>query len=285
MSSQSIPYSQLVSPGPCSSSGRKRFHSPSRLRALAHLHQDLAGRRPPGAPPVERRDRLGLDRHHVLVHELADALAQFCDAVRRSEIHASETICRCLIPEIAIGIRYIWLDHFPPIQWSTHARLAGDRGKEPGSAPRRAARAGRLARPQALARPLPRRRRRPQLPGALPRRSSEHLADPLGPDRRHRLPRPRPLRRRRPRDPRPRPRGAPESAAARRRASTARARPSRSRRRRSTACSTSATSRRSPCTPTPRRCSQMGAYMVEPDGTLTRHSIDHTQELRPLEVS
>lgn len=30
---------------------------------------------------------------------------------------------------------------------------------------------------------------------------------------------------------------------------------------------------------------QMGAYMVEPDGTLTRHTIDHTQELRPLEVS
>ena len=30
---------------------------------------------------------------------------------------------------------------------------------------------------------------------------------------------------------------------------------------------------------------QMGAYMVETDGTLTRHTIDHTQELRPLEVS
>ena len=29
MSSQSIPYSQLVRPGPCSSSGRKRFQSPS----------------------------------------------------------------------------------------------------------------------------------------------------------------------------------------------------------------------------------------------------------------
>ena len=29
MSSQSIPYSQLVSPGPCSSSGRNRFHRPS----------------------------------------------------------------------------------------------------------------------------------------------------------------------------------------------------------------------------------------------------------------
>ncbi len=29
MSSQSIPYSQLVRPGPCSSSGMKRFHRPS----------------------------------------------------------------------------------------------------------------------------------------------------------------------------------------------------------------------------------------------------------------
>jgi hypothetical protein len=30
---------------------------------------------------------------------------------------------------------------------------------------------------------------------------------------------------------------------------------------------------------------QMGAYLVEPDGTLTRHTITHEQELRPLEVS
>ena len=30
---------------------------------------------------------------------------------------------------------------------------------------------------------------------------------------------------------------------------------------------------------------QMGAYLVEPDGTLTRHTITQEQELRPLEVS
>ena len=31
IASQSIPYSQLVSPVPCSSSGRNMFHSPSAL--------------------------------------------------------------------------------------------------------------------------------------------------------------------------------------------------------------------------------------------------------------
>ena len=76
ISSQSRPYSQLVSPGPKRSSGMKRFQSPSRLRLLADLDQDL---RVGDAGPdlgVERLHDLPLVRVDLGVHEVEDALAQ-----------------------------------------------------------------------------------------------------------------------------------------------------------------------------------------------------------------
>ena len=42
ISSQSIPYSQLVSPAPCSSSGRNRFQSPS-ARAFSRIPTMISG--------------------------------------------------------------------------------------------------------------------------------------------------------------------------------------------------------------------------------------------------
>jgi hypothetical protein len=48
ISSQSRPYSQLVSPGPKRSSGMKRFHSPS-PRAFSRISTRIFGKGTPGA--------------------------------------------------------------------------------------------------------------------------------------------------------------------------------------------------------------------------------------------
>jgi hypothetical protein len=67
--------------GPVLLVGQKQVPEPFRLRPLAHLHDD---RRVGDARPdllVERLHGLPLDRQHVLVHELADALAEGLDAV------------------------------------------------------------------------------------------------------------------------------------------------------------------------------------------------------------
>ena len=47
ISSQSIPYSQLVRPAPCSSSGRKRFQRPS-ARAFSRIPTMISGYATPG---------------------------------------------------------------------------------------------------------------------------------------------------------------------------------------------------------------------------------------------
>ena len=87
ISSQSIPYSQLVSPGPKRSSGRNRFQRPSafaRSRSSTRI-SGYGDARPHLA--VERLDGLALDGIDVLLHELADAVEEGRDAVRRCEIH------------------------------------------------------------------------------------------------------------------------------------------------------------------------------------------------------
>ena len=74
-------------PGAESSSGRNRFQSPSRLRALAQLDQDLGvgtpGRTSLSSASIASRS----DRIHVLRHELADAIKELGHSVRRCEIH------------------------------------------------------------------------------------------------------------------------------------------------------------------------------------------------------
>ena len=266
MSSQSIPYSQLVRPGPCSSSGRKRFHSPSafaRSRSSTMIVRVGDARaRPPRRARACASASTGID---VLVHELADALAEVLDAVGRREVHRRGDYRQYLIGYSAIlSTNFIDYGSTRP---RTHLR--------------RAVRDRRVAGAQALARAVPRRRRRPQLPGALPRRAALHLADPLGPDRRHRLPRPRPLRRRGARDPRARARGAP--APRRRRREVREYGPGET-----FTIEASEIHRVVHVGDEPALTvhayspplTRMGAYMVEDDGTLTRHSVSHETELR-----
>ena len=88
ISSQSIPYSQLVSPGPKLLVRQEEVPEPLALRALAQLDQDLAGRgRPARTSSSSASHRLALDGIHVLLHELADAVEELGDSVRRCEVH------------------------------------------------------------------------------------------------------------------------------------------------------------------------------------------------------
>ncbi len=81
MTSHSIPYSQLVNPGPKRSSGKNRFQSPS-SRARRRSSTRISGYGTPGRDlAVERVERLALDRIHVLFCELPDAVAQRGDPV------------------------------------------------------------------------------------------------------------------------------------------------------------------------------------------------------------
>ena len=81
MISQSGAYSRLVSPAPCSLSGRNRFHSPA-ARAFGFSSSTIARRLPAiavGDLAVERR----LVRIDVLVHERGQTPLQVND-LRRS---------------------------------------------------------------------------------------------------------------------------------------------------------------------------------------------------------
>ena len=87
ISSQSSPYSQLVSPGPKRSSGMKRFQSPSafafsrtstRIWRVGDAGADLG---------VERLHDLPLLRVDLGVHEVEDALAQRRDLGAGVEVH------------------------------------------------------------------------------------------------------------------------------------------------------------------------------------------------------
>ena len=85
MTSQSIPYSQLVSPTPISSSGMKRFHRPSAF-AFSRSCDELVGVGLVTADVdllVERLDQLALARVVVLVEKAVYALEQ--SSVTRSE--------------------------------------------------------------------------------------------------------------------------------------------------------------------------------------------------------
>ncbi len=87
ISSQSIPYSQLVSPAPCSSSGRNRFQRPC-SRAFSRMPMMISGYATPGSNlRVERLHRLGLDRIDVLVHEAAHAAQQLLQSAAELEVH------------------------------------------------------------------------------------------------------------------------------------------------------------------------------------------------------
>ena len=76
ISSQSIPYSQLVRPGPKRSSGRNRFQSPSPRARSRSSTQDVGIRDAWADLAIERLDGLALDRVDVLLHEVADAIEE-----------------------------------------------------------------------------------------------------------------------------------------------------------------------------------------------------------------
>ena len=76
ISSQSRPYSQLVSPGPKRSSGMNRFQSPSPFAFSRIVDEDLRVGDAGADLVVERLHDLALDRVDLGVHEVEDALAQ-----------------------------------------------------------------------------------------------------------------------------------------------------------------------------------------------------------------
>ena len=174
MTSQSIPYSQLVRPAPCSSSGRKRFHSPSAFaRSRSSTRIVRVGRRPGATSSSSASHQLALDRVVVLVEERVDALAQLGDAIGGREVHRRGGY---RLPDLYI------VDQAPfrtmPLLPDHELTSPAEPLRLTGTAPRAAARETTrpAAQPASWIKPQVRARRAPR------RRTQRRRASPLTPD-------------------------------------------------------------------------------------------------------
>ena len=89
ISSQRMPYSQFVSPAPYSSSGRKRFQSPSAFACSPQLGTSAGGYGTPGRIRSACAAISGLRRIDVRSMNSAMRACQLLDLRRRGEVHGT----------------------------------------------------------------------------------------------------------------------------------------------------------------------------------------------------